>query len=106
MRRRGHSGKVDANQNAIVAALREARCGVLSLASLGGGVPDTLVWSPYTRSYAVHEVKGPDGELTPDQVTFHAAWPGPIVIVRSVDEALAAVGALRRGSITHRSSAP
>ena len=94
MRRRGHSGKVDANQSAIVAALREVRCGVLSLASLGGGVPDTLVWSPYTRSYAVHEVKGLDGELTDDQERWHAAWPGPILIVRTVDEALRAVGAM------------
>ena len=37
------AGKIDANQPEIVAALRDAGCSVLSLAQLGGGVPDLLI---------------------------------------------------------------
>lgn len=91
------AAKVDANHTAVVQALRAHRCGVLSLAAVGDGCPDLLVWSPWTRSHELLEVK--DGakppsarKLTPDQVKFHAKWGGPIHVVTSVAEALRAVG--------------
>jgi len=91
------AAKVDANQTGIVLALRDHRCDVLSLAAVGNGCPDLLVWSPWTRSLHLLEVK--DGakppsarKLTPDQVEFHAKWGGPISVVTSVEEALRSVG--------------
>lgn len=95
MMRRGHSGKLDRNQTAIVAALRSIGTHVLSLAPLGKGAPDLLCWR-HVVGYVLLEVK--DGgkppsarKLTADQVAFHAAWGGPIHVVESVDDALRAV---------------
>jgi hypothetical protein len=91
------AAKIDANQPEIVEALEAHRCSVKSLAAVGDGCPDLLVWSPWTRSHELLEVK--DGakspsrrKLTDDQVKFHAKWGGPIHVVTSVDEALRAVG--------------
>ena len=80
--------KIDKNQPEIVGALRGAGCQVLSLAPLGNGAADLLV----RRGMGLHllEVKGPTGDLTADQREFHAFWP--VTIVRSIDEALRAVG--------------
>lgn len=91
------AAKIDANQTEIVKALEAHRCSVKSLAAVGDGCPDLLVWSPWARSHELLEVK--DGakppsarKLTPDQVKFHAKWGGPIHVVTSVAEALRAVG--------------
>lgn len=91
------AARIDANQPAIIEALEAHRCSVKSLAAVGDGCPDLLVWSPWTRSHELLEVK--DGakppsarKLTDDQVKFHAKWGGPIHVVTSVDEALRAVG--------------
>jgi hypothetical protein len=91
------AAKTDRNHAEIMQALRGHRCDVLSLAAVGNGCPDLLVWSPWTRSLHLLEVK--DGEkppsarkLTPDQVKFHTEWRGPISVVTSVGEALRAVG--------------
>ena len=88
--------RLDGNHPQIVSALRAVGCSVLSLASLGGGIPDLLIFSP-RRGYVLLEVK--DGSripsqrrLTEDQKEFHAAWLGPISVVTSVKEALAAAG--------------
>jgi len=90
-------GKTDANQAAIVQALRQAGCQVLSLAALGSGVPDLLVRRGGTLQLYLLEVK--DGnksasrrKLTPDQVAFHRHWP--VHIVNNVEEALLTVGAV------------
>ena len=97
-----HARKVDVNQGDIVKALRKAGFSVLSLSGVKGGCPDLLVGGriPGGRHgiecNILLEVKSPKREghkqLTPDQEHFHRAWKGPIFIVRSVDEALLAVG--------------
>ena len=86
------AAKVDANQTAIVEALRKAGATVQSLAAIGDGCPDLLVgingWT------LLMEVK--DGEkvpsarkLTSDQVIWHSRWMGgTLCIVESVDSAL------------------
>ncbi len=94
------AAKVDDNQAAIVAALRQAGCGVLDLSAVGKGCPDLLVHPPAfpaCRVAVLMEIK--DGgkppsarKLTPAQVKFHAEWKGWIHTVTSADEALAAVG--------------
>lgn len=95
------AARTDANHSEVVRALLDAGCSVQSLAMVGCGVPDLLVWSP-TAGYVLVEVKDGDKApskraLTPDQVKFHRAWKGPIAVVETVAEALAAVGVVQRG---------
>ena len=94
MRRAAH---IDLNQPAIVAALLAAHCSVQSLAAVGCGVPDLLVWSPYTRELHLLEVKNPErlrgnDPIAQSQRQFMKAWKGPVSIVETVSEALAVVG--------------
>jgi Holliday junction resolvase len=99
--------KVDRNQAAIVKALRAAGCTVLSLASVGKGCPDLLIG--YGGTTFLIEVKSPRslvpgaGGSLREKVTARtqAEWRekwrgGPVVVVRSVDEALAAVRDVHR----------
>ena len=95
-----HKARIDDNQTAIVDALRHASCSVLSLASLGGGVPDLLVHSPYLGLYVLFEIKNGDKppskrKLTPDQLLWHAKWTGPIHMIYSVEDALIEAGVIR-----------
>ncbi len=80
--------KVDANQRAIVAALRQAGVWVRSTAELGGGFPD-LVCS-YRGYVTFLECKMPGKKLTPDQVRWQADWDPfcPVFVVETVDDAL------------------
>ena len=88
--------KIDANQRAIVKALRQCGVSVLSLAALGRGVPDLLVYAPQL-GYLLVEVK--DGKkppsarrLTDDQQAWIDNWRGPVYKVESVAEALELIG--------------
>lgn len=91
-------GRVDANQDAIVSALRAAGATVQSLSAVGGGVPDLLVG--YRNQTFLLECK--DGrkppsarELTADQIEWHVNWRGgACLVVTSPEEALAAIGAI------------
>ena len=90
------SAKVDANQPAIVDGLRRLGFRVLSLATIGNGVPDLLVGCPNGRLILLEvkdAAKPPSArKLTPDQVSWHAEWSRfPVYIVTSVADALAAV---------------
>jgi hypothetical protein len=90
-------GKVDDNQTRIVRDLRQAHCRVMSLAAIGGGCPDLLVYRPATGLLYMCEVKDGDKfpsqrKLTPHQVKFHADWP--VHVVNNSTEALIAVGVL------------
>ena len=89
----------DANQPAIVAALKRAGCSIVDLAEVGGGCPDLLV-GRQGWTYLI-EVKNPDSkyrralkyeEMTDDQIAFLAAWKGSKVsVVHTVEEALEVV---------------
>lgn len=79
-------------------ALRKFGAQVLSLAEIGKGCPDLLIF--HRGSLLLVEIK--DGrkppsqrKLTPDQQKFHALWSGAIKVVTSVDEAIEAVGIQR-----------
>ena len=99
MRRLGH---LDKNHAEIVKALRSVGCSVLSLASVGSNVPDLLVG--YRGVTYLLEVKRGDGleantlakkVRLRDQAEWREKWRGgPALEVRSVAEALAAVGAI------------
>jgi len=79
--------------------------------ALGRGVPDLVIgWSgqccshdcsgpPHLKNRLALLVEVKDGEkppsaqrLTQDEATFHATWRGPIVIVKTMAEALRATG--------------
>lgn len=86
---------VDANQPAIIKALRKAGCSVTPTHQAGKGFPDLAVGRQgYTY---LLEIKDGDKipskqKLTDDQVRWHGAWLGHKAVVRNVAEALEAVG--------------
>jgi len=86
--------RTDENQREIVDALRRAGCSVVDLHELGHAVPDLLV-GRQGRNYLL-EVKSLIGRLTGKQPEWHEAWRGQAAIVRTVDEALAAVGVIQK----------
>jgi hypothetical protein len=97
----------DANQDEIVGFLRDpwARCNVAITNQVGNGFPDLVVAHPaacsncgaFAYRNTLVEVKTKTGKLEDTQVEFHAEWRGPIVIVRTIDEAVALVSGRVRG---------
>lgn len=99
------ASKTDANQAEIVNALWAAGCSVQSLASIGVGCPDLLCG--HADRTILLEVKsdadwrtaaaarGREIPTAAAQARWKASWRGgPVVTVRTVEEALRAVGAL------------
>lgn len=101
------AAKTDANQGDIVEALRRVGCQVKVTSTVGQGFPDLVVRLPGCCALIMlMEVKTADGKLTPDQKEFIALWP-ETVEVRSVDEALLAVGVrVQSGRVGAASVAP
>jgi VRR-NUC domain len=89
--------RVDENQPSIVDCLRRCGCLVEVLSRVGRGVPDLLVLTPRGQ-FILLEVKDPtqpkhNQQLTPDQETWHRLWRrGPVFVVRTEAEAVAATG--------------
>jgi len=88
------AARIDANQSLIIGALLRCGASVQTLAAVGQGVPDLLVG--FRGRNLLLEVK--DGtkppsarKLTPDQVEWHGAWKGQVIVVESVEQALAAI---------------
>lgn len=76
--------RTDANQNDIVEYLRDLGFGVVSLAAVGGGVPD-LVVSKEGFTCLV-EVKSDNGKLRKSQEDFIDSWPGQVFVVYNRDD--------------------
>jgi len=87
------AAKVDANHSTIIAALRQVGATVQDLAKVGQGCPDILVGFR-GRNYLM-EIKMNKGKPTPAQDAWHLTWQGQVVIVRTADEALHVIGAIR-----------
>ena len=93
------AAKIDANQEAVVSALRSAGATVQSLAAVGDGVPDLLVG--YQKQTYLIEVK--DGRKTPSQrkltdaqVKWHENWQGGFLSVsEDPEQALKFIGAIK-----------
>jgi len=83
-------GRVDANQAAVVSALRKAGASVAILANVGDGFPDLCVGLRH-RNYLL-EVKDGKAQLTPAERNWATRWKGQASTVRTPDEALIAVG--------------
>jgi hypothetical protein len=78
--------RLDANHKEIAQAFGRLGYLVLSLAGLGAGVPDLLVYRR-DKGLSLVEVKGATGTLTPDQVEFQQrGWP--VVVTRTIDDVL------------------
>jgi len=93
------AANIDVNHREIVEALRGVPgLTVLSLARVGSGCPDLLV-GVRGRNYLL-EVKRPPSPrgglsasaLTPGQLSWHRDWKGQVAVIRSVDDALVAIG--------------
>ncbi len=86
------AARVDANQRAIVKALRAVGATVEHLHQLGQGTPDLLVG--YRQKTFILEVKTATGQLTEDQKLWHRIWQGlPVAVVCSAEQAFKAIGA-------------
>jgi Holliday junction resolvase len=75
------AARVDQNHVEIVKALRDYGAFVVSLATVGKGVPDLLVG--YKRHTILMEIKYGNNKLTEDQIVFHGKWTGGILAVVS-----------------------
>ena len=93
------AAKIDANQEAVVTALRTAGATVQSLASVGKGVPDLLVG--YKGQTLLMEIKdgfkAPSARLlTEDQLRWHHNWKGgALAVVDNPDAALRMIGVIK-----------
>ena len=83
--------KADENQPAIVEALRAVGATVQHLHMIGQGCPDIAVG--YQGANYLLEIKSADGKLTYSEGEWHLDWQGQVAIVRTIDDALDAVGA-------------
>jgi lambda repressor-like predicted transcriptional regulator len=85
-----YNKRTDRNQQDIVDALRRVGCSIQDLSKVGGGCPDLLI--SFRGKNILLEVKTDTGRLNALQVDFHATWHGPLYVVKSVNEALKAIG--------------
>ncbi len=85
-------GRTDANQSEIVGFLRAIPgVSVISLAAVGGGVPDLLVG--HRGKNWLFEIKDPDKipsqrKLTKAQKDFHVLWQGHAEVAETFGEIL------------------
>jgi hypothetical protein len=82
-------GRIDANQNEIVAKLRKAYHSVTILSAVGNGCPDILVGR--NGISLPMEIKIDGAELTDDELDWHTKWKGSVAIVHSFEEAVDAM---------------
>jgi hypothetical protein len=89
------AANADTTQPAVVRALKAAGADVVRIVCPDRpGVWDLLVG--YRRRDFKLEVKGPTTPLSDEQLELHASWRGaPTYVVRTPEEALRAIGALR-----------
>ena len=91
--------RVDANQKAIVVALREIGCSVQHLHETGAGCPDLLVGISGINILIECKdgTKPPSArKLTHVQSAWHEAWRGQSIIAYSPQEAVSTVQRLRK----------
>ena len=84
--------KVDRNQAEIVQALRKAGASVTPTHFVGAGFPDIVV--SFRDSWYLLEIKTEDGTLTQSEIEFAEYHRAMVPVVRSVEDALIAIGAL------------
>lgn len=83
--------KPDTNHGEIRAGLRAKGYTVQDIHYIGGGCPDILVYSPFSRRWLPMEIKMRGEGLTPDEVKWWAAIGLEPIIVHDTDEAILAI---------------
>ena len=90
------AARVDKNHADVVECLRLCGCEVQSLAAVGQGVADALVYHRATKRLMLVEIK--DGakppsarRLKPNQIAWHARWP--VAVVTSANDVPGLLGA-------------
>jgi hypothetical protein len=92
--RRGHH---DGNHGEIAEAFISVGCAVADTSAAGFGFPD-IVLGLIGQTHLV-EVKDENGRLSASQDRFLRDWRGgPIMVVQTIDEAIAHVQRIRRGA--------
>ena len=86
-----HAAKRDANEGEIITALEGVGCHVLKLS--GAGVPDLACY--FRSTWYLLDCKTKRGRLTADQTWATDISPDAVKIVRSAEQALIAIGAIR-----------
>lgn len=89
------AAKIDQNQRAIVAALRDAGASVTHLHAVGKGCPDILCgFRGVNYAFEIKDGSKPpsDRKLTPAQIEWHRAWRGHLAVVLTAEDALRAIG--------------
>lgn len=84
--------RTDSNQVAILNALRAVGATVADTHTVGDHFPDLVIG--YRGSNYLLEVKTANGHLTHGQLLWHTLWRGNVFVVRTPEEALAAIGAV------------
>jgi Holliday junction resolvase len=93
------AARIDDNQPEIVRALRAVGATVEVSSAVGGGFPDLVCgYRGNTYLLEVKDGKKPPSKrkLTPDQVEWHDRWRGQVAIVKSINEALNVIGAIKQ----------
>ena len=90
------AARTDKNHKERVAAFRKLGASVLSLASMGRGVPDLLVAKDWVTWLI--EVKTLKGKETFDQVHFAIDWKGKREIVRTIADVESVVKRMQQES--------
>ena len=88
------AARTDARHAEIRDGLRDLGLAVSDTSRLGGGYPDLHV--SLAGFAALVEVKSPGGRLTPAEARFAESWQGPLVIARTLREAVDQFYELRR----------
>ena len=97
------AAKADANQPAIVKALRQVGCTVQHIHMVGAGCPDIAVgWQGKTYLLEIKDGSLPPSgrKLTGPETKWHEEWRGHVAIVASVKDALDAIGIPFKGEIS------
>lgn len=84
--------KKDAVHDELVMWHRHLGWDVVETYQLGqyvSGFPDAIGRHPVSGRIVFFEFKSPRGKLTKDEERFHALWPGPIEIERTVADVMA-----------------
>lgn len=94
------AARTDANHAQIRDQLRKLGVYVWDCSGYGGGFPDLLC--VIRREVVLLEVKNPKAPpckraLTPDEKAFFAAYPGPVFVVTTVEQALEYLGMTGKG---------
>ena len=85
------AAKVDANQAEIIDGLRALGVYVIDTHRLGDGFPDLVAYT-WFAGWQLLEVKAPRGRLTKAEKALQMDCPGPIWVVRTLEQACEVMG--------------